>query len=200
MRGSTGAIVGIRFACHQAQRGEAACHVAHIAHLNCRECAAKQRLLAIGQEFLQHLIATDREIPNRLGDIAPIGVLVEEHVVGASAEQGGFRLGGRLGGRVVAGYDASAARHHRAALAGVAPAGGEHSIGLGHGTTAALGRGGDGRVCGIECAGGDSGNRRIGIEQCGDAGAERGGGAQQIGVVRERHTGPVLADAIGVLG
>ena len=45
-----------------------------------------------------------------------------------------------------------------------------------------------------------AGNRRIGIEQCGDAGAERGGGAQQIGVVRERHTGPVLADAIGVLG
>ena len=81
----------------------------------------------------------------------------------------------------------------------MAPAGGERAVGLGHRAAAAF----SGAAM-VASAGWSVPvvHRALvfGIEQRGDAGAERGGGAQQIGVVRERYARPVLADAIGVLG
>ena len=39
---------------------------------------------------------------------------------------------------------------------------------------------------------------RFRIEQGGDAGAERGGGSQQVGGVGEGNARPILTDAVGV--
>ena len=86
MGGGAGAIIGIQRRRHQAQRGEPAGHIPHITHLDRRERAAEQRLLAIREELLQHLVAADGEAPDRFGNVTPIRVLVEEHVVGASAQ------------------------------------------------------------------------------------------------------------------
>jgi hypothetical protein len=47
VRGGTGAVIGIQFWPHQTQRGEAAGHVANVAHLGRIEHAAEQWLLAV---------------------------------------------------------------------------------------------------------------------------------------------------------
>jgi hypothetical protein len=62
----------------------------------------------------------------------------------------------------------------------MAPSGGHDPIGIAHLPAAALDRHSDDAKHRLDVAGGDAGNRSVGIEQGGDARAKRGGGAEQL--------------------
>src|SRR6185312_8777224 len=97
-----------------------------------------QRLLTVGQKLLQDLIAADGELPDRLGNILPEGGFVEEDINSIGTEIGSHRQCGGFIGCIVARDTAPTARHDRAALAGVTPAGSDLAVSLGHRAAAAL--------------------------------------------------------------
>ena len=77
------------------------------------EGAVENRLFAVGEPFLEDLVAAEFVAPDVGGDVAPVGAVVEVDVVGGLAEVGdgvaeGFSFGGGVGalGRLaLAGHD-----------------------------------------------------------------------------------------------
>jgi len=66
-----------------------------VADLVAGEAAAEERLFAVGEPFLENLIAAEGVAPDRLGDIAPEGRVVEVDVQ-RGVPGSGFRVQGIL--------------------------------------------------------------------------------------------------------
>ena len=88
-------------------------------------------MLAVAEPFFEDLIAADGEVPDVFGEVAPVGGVVEVDVVGGFAEEGGVRGFGLFLGAIGAGEEFAFAGHGDAALAGMAPTGGEAEDGGG---------------------------------------------------------------------
>ena len=93
--GGAGSVISIQCRRRQAKRRKPARHVAHIPNLRRRKRSAEQRRFPVGQPLLQHLIATDREVPDRVRNIAPVSIGVEVDIAGLRAQQSSLK--GRLG-------------------------------------------------------------------------------------------------------
>ena len=60
--------------------GEAAGHLGDVADFVGGERAAEQGLFAVGEPFLDDLVAADGELPHGLGNVAPAGGIVQVDV------------------------------------------------------------------------------------------------------------------------
>ena len=171
------------------------------------ERAVEDAAFAVGEPFLEDLIAAEPVAPDGGGDVAPEGAVVEIHVEGRGTEGGeGVGQGGALFGGAVAFDGAALAGHDGAAGGEVAPAGGKREIVAGH--VAAAGRGGDGDGGRLRANGRlrDAGDWRCGVEQGGKFASARGGtgedcrrfGVGAVGPAGEGDARPLHAQRPGV--
>src|SRR5450759_5180583 len=206
-------VVRVERRLEQQDGGDAAGHLGDVTRLFGLEVTPEQGALAVGEPLLHHLVAADRVLPDAGGDAAPVGDVAQVDVVAGAAEAGGELVvgeaeisealaeGGELGVGVGALDDAAAAGPSDAALAAVAPAGGDGEV-AGGGVELASGDRGehaDRAQLVAHGAGGDCVDRLLDVEQRRDLAAELGGGEEGVAGGGERDAGPVLAEGAGVL-
>ena len=131
-----------------------------------RERALQDRALAIGEPFLEHLVAAKFVGPYSGGDVAPVGAGVEVDVGGCLAERGQDRAQrGAFVGQIGPLDDATLARHYRVDGSVVPPSRRQREIIGGHVVSVHRRGYGDGCNLRAERRSGDSRHGSIGVEQ-----------------------------------
>ncbi len=172
------------------------CCLLEVRHLFAVQRPVDDRLVAVAQPFLEHLIAADPAFPDRLRNPAPKARRVQSDIEDMSPEDVGVRSqrGLRRGRSALIGT--AAKRHGHAGIGAIAPA---RQIpvalhtrpGRGNGDRCQLRPGG---------AAADTGHGRVRVEQRGELGAQSRRSMQEIRASRQRYARPALAKAARVLG
>ena len=81
------AVILVQGGFHQEDGGDAAGHLLHPADLIFGQRAAQQLFLAVGEPFLDDLVAADGVFPNPQRDVLPVGHVVQVDIAGAVAQQ-----------------------------------------------------------------------------------------------------------------
>ena len=85
--GFHGGVVGVQLRLHQQDGADATGNVGHVAYFLWLHRAAQDFFGAVAEPLLDDLVAADDVLPDPLGDIAPVGIVIEVDVVGVRAEQ-----------------------------------------------------------------------------------------------------------------
>src|SRR5664279_5720414 len=107
----------------QYDRRDAPCRLCDVPNLVHAEGSPEKFLLAIAEPLLDNLIAAERVLPNRHGNVAPVRATVQPHVMGLDAQRvdGAFRQADPLSSSHLAQCDSALTWHGHAAFSRVAP-------------------------------------------------------------------------------